>query len=504
MSGSGLWTSDEGGWQLLAPSGFPDEKTLHQLVEEAPQMLPLAGFPQLVVLGREVQLGSGFADLVAIESTGRPVLIEVKLSKNAEARRAIVSQTLAYAAYLHGSTPEGFEQLLQNHLKSRGYVDISAAASSIEQARSFDIAEFMNSLWHSLSTGAFRLVFVLDEAPEDLVRLVGYLEAITSELSIDLITVSSYEVNGTSVIVPQRVEPERHVVESMQRIPSSKPTKGYESPGYEEFEASIEHAPEENRTLLQAMLAWAIDLEKDGLAKLGTYRGVGRTTLLPRLKDVGAGLITIWNDTGKAYISLWRSLLEKRAPHTFTRLEQHLAPLEIRQGSTIPEINEEILDLLRAAYEEAAAPADVVIVAAGRAHGMYKRHSAYVCQEGRSFREGLKRLGFYTNQAIQPELPQILARRDGLTLVPEASEELRATGDSTDAGFADVIDALLRDQPDQKGDHRQIFLLTPMDDSRTLHLPHPIRHEGQSAWVQAQRYAKSDSLERAPETTSDL
>jgi hypothetical protein len=41
------------------------------LVQQAPQMLPLAGSPQLTVLGREVRLGSGFADLIAVESTGR-------------------------------------------------------------------------------------------------------------------------------------------------------------------------------------------------------------------------------------------------------------------------------------------------------------------------------------------------------------------------------------------------------------------------------------------------
>ena len=65
------------------PGGFADEKALHQLVEEAPQMMPLAGAPRLVVVGSEVQLGTGFADLVAIEPNGRPVVIEIKLSKNA-------------------------------------------------------------------------------------------------------------------------------------------------------------------------------------------------------------------------------------------------------------------------------------------------------------------------------------------------------------------------------------------------------------------------------------
>ena len=59
---SSIWTIDGEGWSFLAPSGFPDEATLHSLVEEAPQLLPLAGEPHLVVLGREVPIGGGYAD----------------------------------------------------------------------------------------------------------------------------------------------------------------------------------------------------------------------------------------------------------------------------------------------------------------------------------------------------------------------------------------------------------------------------------------------------------
>jgi hypothetical protein len=52
-------------WTILEPTGFPDEKTLHDLAAAAPQLLPLSGSPRVIVLGRQVLLGSGFADLLA-------------------------------------------------------------------------------------------------------------------------------------------------------------------------------------------------------------------------------------------------------------------------------------------------------------------------------------------------------------------------------------------------------------------------------------------------------
>jgi hypothetical protein len=62
-----IWQNDGTGWRLSAPVGFPDEQTLHDLVEETPQILPLAGNPRLVVVGKEVGLGNGYADIVAVE-----------------------------------------------------------------------------------------------------------------------------------------------------------------------------------------------------------------------------------------------------------------------------------------------------------------------------------------------------------------------------------------------------------------------------------------------------
>lgn len=101
-----IWGADPGGqWRTLEPVAYLAEKELHDLVEKAPQLLPLAGSPHVVVLGREVRLGTGYADLIGVESTGRLVIIEVKLAANAESRRAVIAQVLSYAGYLQGMDP---------------------------------------------------------------------------------------------------------------------------------------------------------------------------------------------------------------------------------------------------------------------------------------------------------------------------------------------------------------------------------------------------------------
>jgi hypothetical protein len=353
-----IWTNDGTGWQLLPPTGFPGEDALHTLVEQAPQILPLAGSPRLIILGREVLLGNGYADLIAVEPTGRLAIIEVKLARNAEARRAIVAQVLTYAAYLNGFEPVALErELLGRHLRDRGYADIAAGVAANDQVGSFDAAIFAEGLAGSLAQGRFRLVLVLDDAPEELVRLIGYLETVTADrLLIDLVTVASYRIGGSEVIVPQRVEAERRLIEPGTATPGASDTTGRLVEGVEDFDASIAAVHEEQRPALQRLRDWAVALQGDGLVRLQTYhmKGQNRLSLLPRLADEMVGLVTIYNYNGTPSLQVFRRVFERRSPKTLTRVEGLIAPDTLGQGTTIRNITDGLLDALTDAYREAA------------------------------------------------------------------------------------------------------------------------------------------------------
>jgi hypothetical protein len=348
-----IWSNDGERWALLAPSGFPDEATLHTLIEQTPQLLPLAGSPRLTIVGREVRLGTGSADLVAVEPNGRLVVIEVKLAYNAEARRAVVAQVLTYAAYLHGVDRADLERgVLGGHLQRRGHDNLISAVVGDDQERSLDTEAFDQGLAESLADGRFRIVIVLDAAPAELVRLVGYLEAVTDKLLIDLVTVSAYDVNGSRILVPQRVEPERWRPEAAPATATPRDS-GYGVPGAEDFLAVIADAPQEQQVFLRRLAEWAIALGKRGLVpQLSTYHGkAGITTLLLRLSD-GRGLVTIYKDTRSAYLQLFRSVFERRAPRSLAAVEAAIGE-PLRQGNVVYEVSDQLLAALTAAYEEA-------------------------------------------------------------------------------------------------------------------------------------------------------
>lgn len=351
----GVWAQDaDGGWRPLAASGYADEDELHSLIEQAPGMLPLAGSPPLAMLGREVRCGREWADLVAVETdTGRPVVIEVKLAANADRRRAL-TQVLGYAAYLRRLDVDGFAALLRDHLAARHAGSVGEAACAVTQGATFDPEAFEAGLARSLDEGRLRCVLVLDSVPGDLVELVGYLQEVTNDhLTVDLVTVTAYDVSGRKVLVPQLVEPDRTRVTAAAAGVGRPATASETVHGGEVFAASIDSAPPESRVQLQQLYEWAARLEQDGLAQLWTSIGKRRWVLNLRVPGQERGMIALWNENGPS-LSPFRSVLQLLAPRALARLDEQV-PGQINQGNYLKaEYDDTLLGLFRDAYAEAA------------------------------------------------------------------------------------------------------------------------------------------------------
>lgn len=348
-----IWRQSDSGYQRMEPAGFPGEAELHALVSSAPELLPLAGSPDLVTLGDEVALGNGYADVLAVERAGRFVLIEVKLASNSEARRAVVPQLLSYASFLRGNTVAGLEQgNLRSNLAKRGVADISSLAAAGFQDTTLAGDDFRAAMQESLDAGSFRLVWVLDDAPPELVSLVGYLEDISAGIvTIDLVTVAQYEVGGERVIVPQRVEPAR-VEPQTEGFDAAGPSP-VTTKGAEDFLASIDVAPETKQPLLRRLAEWTVELERHGLATLVTTSGVaGKKVLKPRLLGQEVGLVNIWNEDGRGSLWVWPTVFQHCAPNAIPLIEK-IVGFEFVNGRTVPEVSDELLEALTDAYREA-------------------------------------------------------------------------------------------------------------------------------------------------------
>lgn len=148
---------------------------------------------------------------------------------------------------------------------------------------------------------------------------------------------------------------------------------------------------------------------------------------------------------------------------------------------------------------------DTVLIPASVAWPTYQAVAAYVCQPGRSFRT-VKRLAFYYQGQIMPQVPQVISRRDDVPWTKEEAERLRSSGSSEDVHLARVIEHTLKHG--WTGPTQQVFLLTRPDQTADGHrtISRPVVHEGSgrgSAFVHKQRYFHLSDLASAS-TTADL
>ncbi|WP_063725762.1 toll/interleukin-1 receptor domain-containing protein [Cryptosporangium arvum] len=119
------------------------------------------------------------------------------------------------------------------------------------------------------------------------------------------------------------------------------------------FEDAIGSAPVDRQQELHRLLAWARDLEREGLAELSTSTGRDRWVLRIHVPGRGRGLVVLWNERGPS-LSPYRSVFADLAPGALARLDER-RPGEVRQGSPLTNpVDDGTLDLLRTAYREAS------------------------------------------------------------------------------------------------------------------------------------------------------
>jgi hypothetical protein len=153
---------------------------------------------------------------------------------------------------------------------------------------------------------------------------------------------------------------------------------------------------------------------------------------------------------------------------------------------------------------------DVVIVAARFAYPEYLKHSVYICQDGRAFRDGLTHMGFYANAAIQAHVPCIRHREDHVMFTADEATTRKASS-GTDRMLGEIIETALAAGTREAGKQYQIFLLSELEDPETVCLARPIENDTVSesgrpwAWTLGQRYVSLTGLTQAGiAVTSDL
>lgn len=210
-SGAGVFViQKDGSLSELRSSKFATEDDFQALLEKYPDLIPGGEIDpesprRWILVTRELGIAMQedgpdkvWLDHLFLDQEGVPTLIEVKRKSDTRARREVVAQMLDYAANAAAYLPvhkirEQFEArhpdpdaVLQQALGWNGVAD-----------------EYWAAVKTNLEAGRLRLVFVADEIPPELRRIVEFLNRQTDPLEILAVEIPVFEGKGVRALVPR-------------------------------------------------------------------------------------------------------------------------------------------------------------------------------------------------------------------------------------------------------------------------------------------------------------
>jgi hypothetical protein len=198
----------------LERRAYDSEALLQAVLAQFPEVLAgstTAGDaePGLLLVGREMGVASAgdvpgpfSVDHLFVDRAGVLVLVEVKRSSSSEIRRQVVGQMLDYAAgavkvWSVETVREAFE-------RTAGGAGQDPAELVRDLRADVDVEEFWRVVESNLRSGRIRMVFVGDELPESLVRIIEFLNEQMSPAEVLGVEVRQY-VGGEHIVYVPRV-----------------------------------------------------------------------------------------------------------------------------------------------------------------------------------------------------------------------------------------------------------------------------------------------------------
>ena len=164
--------------------------------------------PQWLLIAREAAVpdsrgssGRWSADHLFADQNGVPTIVEVKRGANTQVRREIVGQILDYAAHasLHLEADTLYSRFVET-CENRGLDPDEQLASVLDDE---DAIDFWQTIETNFRSKRIRLLFVADEIPSELKRVVEFLNESMDDVEVFAIEVSQYTSENSQAFVPR-------------------------------------------------------------------------------------------------------------------------------------------------------------------------------------------------------------------------------------------------------------------------------------------------------------
>lgn len=196
------------------------QKVIHENPQTYPLENPLDKNVKIVSLGREINCGAGFIDILLLTSEAELIIVETKLWRNPEKTRTVLAQIIDYA----------------KEISNWGYDDLNDAVISAQRSQKHNKAlsikeiihkEFPNQnqtdlieiLIQNLQKGILRLSIVGDKISRNLLLLSDTIQGSPGlNFSLSLIEMKLFKYNNEIILIPDIVGKTKEVIRGVVKV----------------------------------------------------------------------------------------------------------------------------------------------------------------------------------------------------------------------------------------------------------------------------------------------
>ena len=143
-------------------------------------------------------------DHLLIDQDAIPTLVEVKRSDNSEIRRSIVGQMLDYAAHArHTWIVADIRRVFEERIVASGQDPGNVLAKLLETNEEPDADEFWQRVQTNLRAARMRLLFVADGIPDELTRVVEFLNEQMPGIEVLAVEIKQFLGDSGQTLVPR-------------------------------------------------------------------------------------------------------------------------------------------------------------------------------------------------------------------------------------------------------------------------------------------------------------
>ena len=212
-----IYTSaNDGALEALEETPFSSEDDFQVLIAEHPELLDgeqirPGDARRWILITREkgiAETSGGTAkwavDHLIIDQDAVPTLVEIKRGSNSEIRRTIVGQLLEYAAHASENwTVDELRDAFDNQAAAQGLDARDELASLLQTDGEPDVDGFWENVSTNLAAKRLRLLFVADDIPDPLARVVAFLNEQMPGIEVLAVEIKRFHGKSAQTLVPR-------------------------------------------------------------------------------------------------------------------------------------------------------------------------------------------------------------------------------------------------------------------------------------------------------------